>query len=351
MWKYFSILFSATLVFGDSTGVDPKDDPDFSKLQFLLWTRANMDEPQVVELTPESLMASNFDSAHPTVILAHGWQDDGMRYGEFFAPSYLAVGEHNIFSINWGQLEGLNYLKAAATTEPVGKHSALLVLLLAFEAGAKMEEIHLVGHSLGAHVVGFLGKEVQVLGLGKVARVTGLDPAKPMFEAATEKGRIDKGDAEFVDIIHTNSGNLWDGCLSFPEALGHIDFYPGGGSHQPGCTEICFGATCTNATIDDLIKGGCSHTRANSYFRESIESRSRDGDEFVGTSCSTWEDWQAGLCCGGQEVVMGEWLDPVFPSSSSSSFSSSFSSSSFFLNVGEEAPYARGQEGLPDCGR
>ena len=26
----------------------------------------------MVELTPESLMASNFDSAHPTVILAHG---------------------------------------------------------------------------------------------------------------------------------------------------------------------------------------------------------------------------------------------------------------------------------------
>ena len=31
-----------------------------------------------------------------------------------------------------------------------------------------------------------------ILGLFKVARVTGLDPAKPMFEAATEKGRIDK---------------------------------------------------------------------------------------------------------------------------------------------------------------
>ena len=121
-----------------------------------------------------------------------GWQDDGLRYGEFFAPSYLAVGEHNVFSINWGQLEDLNYIRAAATTQPVGKHSALLVLLLAFEAGARMEDIHLVGHSLGAHVVGFLGKEVQVLGLGKVARVTGLDPAKPLFEAATERGRIDK---------------------------------------------------------------------------------------------------------------------------------------------------------------
>ena len=104
----------------------------------------------------------------------------------------MTVGDHNVFSINWGDLEDLNYLKAAARTQPVGKHSALLVLLLTFEAGARMEEIHLVGHSLGAHVVGFLGKEVQVLGLGKVARVTGLDPAKPFFEAATEKGRIDK---------------------------------------------------------------------------------------------------------------------------------------------------------------
>ena len=121
-----------------------------------------------------------------------GWQDDGLRYGEFFAPSYLAVGEHNVFSINWGQLEDLNYIRAAATTQPVGKHSALLVLLLAFEAGARMEDIHLVGHSLGAHVVGFLGKKVQDLGLGKVARVTGLDPAKPLFELANATGRIDK---------------------------------------------------------------------------------------------------------------------------------------------------------------
>ena len=49
-----------------------------------------------------------------------------------------------------------------------------------------------MGHSLGAHVAGFVGKEVQALGLGKVARVTGLDPAKPFFELATEEDRIDK---------------------------------------------------------------------------------------------------------------------------------------------------------------
>ena len=33
--------------------------------------------------------------------------------------------------------------------------------------------MHLVGHSLGAHVVGFLGKKIQELGYGKVPRITG----------------------------------------------------------------------------------------------------------------------------------------------------------------------------------
>ena len=36
--------------------------------------------------------------------------------------------------------------------------------------------------------------QVQAMGLGKVARVTGLDPAKPFFELATEEDRIDRLD-------------------------------------------------------------------------------------------------------------------------------------------------------------
>ena len=72
-----------------------------------------------------------------------------------------------------------------------------------------------------------------------------------------------------------------------------------------------------------------------------IPSRMLEGGrEFLGNACASWEEWGADLCCG-EEKVMGEWLEPVFPSPSDSSF---------FLNVGEEAPYARGREGLPNCG-
>ena len=63
----------------------------------------------------------------------------------------------------------------------------------------------------------------------------GLDPAMPWFDLVSEEHRIQSTDADFVDIIHTNSGNLIVGDLSFPDPLGQVDFYPNGGSHQNGC--------------------------------------------------------------------------------------------------------------------
>ena len=48
--------------------------------------------------------------------------------------------------------------------------------------------------------------------------------------------RLDTTDAEFVDVIHTNSGKIYLGEVSMLEAIGHVDFYPNGGQEQPGCT-------------------------------------------------------------------------------------------------------------------
>ena len=55
-------------------------------------------------------------------------------------------------------------------------------MLLAETLGRSVvRRLQLVGHSLGAHMVGFLAKQVQKLGLGRVARITALDPARPLF--------------------------------------------------------------------------------------------------------------------------------------------------------------------------
>ena len=83
----------------------------------------------------------------------------------------------------------------------------------------------------------------------------GLDPAKPYFDVVSVDKRIQSTDAIFVDIIHTNSGELWQGAVSFPDALGHVDFYPNGGSHQIGCTDVCIGESCINIDFIDFFRG------------------------------------------------------------------------------------------------
>lgn len=41
-----------------------------------------------------------------------------------------------------------------------------------------------------------------------VPRITGLDPARPCFNEGERLSGLQRGDAKFVDIIHSNAGIL-----------------------------------------------------------------------------------------------------------------------------------------------
>ena len=60
--------------------------------------------------------------------------------------------------------------------------------------------------------------------------ITGLDPARPLFAGADTIFRLDPGDAEYVDAVHTSEVGI--GAYI---TVGHTDFYPNGGFDQPGC--------------------------------------------------------------------------------------------------------------------
>ena len=64
----------------------------------------------------------------------------------------------------------------------------------------------------------------------RVIFVVALDPAGKYFEAAHPDARLDSRDAQFVDVIHTDS----DGS-GLEKPLGHLDFYPNGEEDQKGC--------------------------------------------------------------------------------------------------------------------
>ena len=68
-----------------------------------------------------------------------------------------------------------------------------------------------------------------------IVNFEGLDPAKPGFEnLSIHMTGLNPNDAQFVDIIHTAAG-----IVGYSSELGHVDFYPNGGTApQPGCGSL-----------------------------------------------------------------------------------------------------------------
>lgn len=87
----------------------------------------------------------------------------------------------------------MNYIAARNRVEPIGTHLASFIDFLFNNKLASLDDINLIGFSLGAHVVGIAGKQIQS---GKLPKIVGLDPAGPLFSYKKPSQRLDKNDAK-----------------------------------------------------------------------------------------------------------------------------------------------------------
>lgn len=91
-----------------------------------------------------------------------------------------------------------------------------------------LQNIIIIGHSLGAHVSGFAGKEVQKLLNDQVPLIIAADPAKPFFSSKTCDKRVCKTDTKRLIVFHTST-------LGLPDPIGHLDLQFNNGGAQPNC--------------------------------------------------------------------------------------------------------------------
>ncbi|XP_017045609.2 LOW QUALITY PROTEIN: uncharacterized protein LOC108091100 [Drosophila ficusphila] len=205
----------------------------------------------------------------------------------------MAVEDCIVICVDWENGATFpNYVRAAANTRLVGKQLAMLLRNLQQYKGLDLMRTHVIGFSLGAHVSGFAGAELPGL-----SRITGLDPAGPLFEAQHPKVRLDSSDAEFVDVIHSNGENLILGGLGSWQPMGHVDYYPNGGRVQTGCSNLFVGAVTdfiwsAQAAEDEEGRSLCNHRRAYKFFIDSVAPRCL----FPAFPCGNYDDFLKGRC-------------------------------------------------------
>ncbi|XP_042883950.1 pancreatic lipase-related protein 2-like isoform X3 [Penaeus japonicus] len=280
----------------------PPDPRHFINVAFNVFTRDDLKGVRILAKDFPLILKSSFNPLKKTKIIVHGYLNGrDMPYLLELASALLYAEDANVIYVDWSEGAIRLYSRAVANARVVGLEIAHLVTWLGKNSGLQAKDVHLIGHSLGAHVCGYAGERVPGLG-----RITGLDPAKPLFEGMPPEVRLDPSDALLVDVIHSDAHPVFflGQGYGITQPVGHLDFYPNGGEYQPGCTHVfaapvswlLTGGRSSTATdaIGDAI--GCNHIFAVELFIDSLVSKC----PYTAFRCASYRDYVEGKCfsCG-----------------------------------------------------
>ncbi|XP_023218554.1 pancreatic triacylglycerol lipase-like [Centruroides sculpturatus] len=251
-----------------------------------LYTRKNINSYQILN-DSESILQSNFNPDLPTIIFSDGWSTSPESEAcHMIKNIYLMTMDCNLFIIDWEVGSKRFYIpQSIQHSYAAAKQVTQFLFTLQNVTGIDFSSIHMIGMSLGAHLVGFVGKGI---GNDTIGRITGLDPAGPCFIGFRNEHRLHYTDAKFVDVILGNIGGF-----GIDAAIGDVNFRPNDQRIQPGCTDKLL----RNGDILSLILDKCSHARAFLlYFNSMLYPSCLP----VGHSCSDYKSFVEGKChqCG-----------------------------------------------------
>ncbi|XP_002917576.2 pancreatic lipase-related protein 2 isoform X2 [Ailuropoda melanoleuca] len=307
-------------------------DPKSINTRFLLYTNENPNNFQLITASNLSTVeASNFQLDRKTRFIIHGFNDKAEEsWPSDMCKNMFKVEKVNCICVDWESGARALYSQAVQNTRVVGAEIAFFIQNLLTLLGYSPEDVHLIGHSLGAHVAGEAGRRLG----GHVGRITGLDPAQPCFQDTPEEVRLDPSDAMFVDVIHTDSSPFIPFLgLGMSQKVGHLDFYPNGGKHMAGCQK---NRLSTIIDMDGIWNGAvesvaCNHLRSLKYYSSSI----LHPDGFLGYPCDSYNEFEENGCfpCPAEGCPqMGHYADQFQGKTNAVG-------QTFFLNTGDSGNY------------
>lgn len=174
--------------------------------KFILYTEDNPSEGQpLVAEDKDSILKSNFRADRQTKFIIHGFIDTPLsNWVSEMKNELLQYSRQNqigmsVIVVDWAGGSLPLYTQATANTRLVGLELAYLIQKLRDDHGLRPEDVHLIGHSLGAHLSAYAAEKVPNIG-----RITALDPAEPYFQGMPTQVRLDPSDA----LVRLNVFNL-----------------------------------------------------------------------------------------------------------------------------------------------
>ncbi|XP_052422394.1 phospholipase A1 member A isoform X1 [Carassius gibelio] len=255
------------------------------QVQYLLLTRKNADCASLFTqdcLNHTQKHTAYFNSSLPTKVIVHGYRALGSKpsWVSGLSQALLREEDVNVLVVDWIYGASFAYNLVVDNYKEVAVQISVLINQLT-KYGSTLESFHFIGVSLGAHVCGFVGTIFE----GKLGRITGLDPAGPMFKSADPFDRLDSSDALFVEAIHTDSDYFG---ISIP--VGHVDFFLNGGMDQAGCARSKFASIFIYFPVYGYVI--CDHMRALHVYMSALNSSC----SLIGFPCSNYEEFLAGKC-------------------------------------------------------
>uniref|UniRef100_A0A4W5MZB4 Phospholipase A1 member A n=1 Tax=Hucho hucho TaxID=62062 RepID=A0A4W5MZB4_9TELE len=277
--------------FNNTTWLEYRQQGSKLQVQYLLLTRKNTDCASLFSQESLSNNSSYFNSSLPTKIIVHGYRALGSKpsWVKQLAQALLRAQDANVVVVDWVYGASFAYNLVVENYKEVAVQISVLINQLQ-NHGCKLESFHFIGVSLGAHVSGFVG----TLFKGEIGRITGLDPAGPMFKGADTFDRLDPSDALFVEAIHTDSDYFG---ISIP--VGHADFFLNGGMDQAGCARSRFESILVYFPVYGYVI--CDHMRALHVYISALNGTC----PLTGIPCSSYEEFLKGHCLGCQGVFNG----------------------------------------------